>query len=105
MRRNTLGSILELVADRDLVFAFFAVYSRFEYALKRARFLKPKRKAEPDWDKFANSIRGMLFTVDDAQFQAALRYLLAEPPRTQVIAPGGQLEWQPTNKGPGETDE
>ncbi|MCZ2340765.1 MAG: hypothetical protein LC104_03090 [Bacteroidales bacterium] len=105
MNRNALDSIVGLVTDRDLVFTIFAVYSRFEYALKRTNFLKARDKAEPDWDKYSNSIRGQLLVVDNAEFRQAVRYLFAEPPKTQVIAADGQLKWQPTTRGQGETDE
>lgn len=105
MDRESLGKIVELVTDRELVFTFFAVYSRFEFALKRTGFFKAKDKAEPDWDKYGNSIRGKLLRVDGAEFQRAVQYMLEEPPKTQVIGPSGGLEWQPTTQGQGETDD
>jgi len=46
--------VLALVEDKDLVFRFFAVFSRFEYALKRGEFLKKQEQAEVDWDAYAN---------------------------------------------------
>jgi hypothetical protein len=104
MKREALGSIVGLVTDRDLVLAFFAMFSRFEYALKRARFLKQKEKAEPNWDLFSNSVRGQLLSTNDEDFQTARQYLLSEPPNTQVVA-GNELQWQSTVAGPGETEE
>ena len=104
MKRGAYSRLLALVTDRDLVFEFFAVFSRFEYALKRAGFLRQKDKAEPDWSKFSESIRGRLLPVKDTAFQAARKYLLADPPKTQVIV-ADQLGWQDTVKGTGETDE
>jgi len=37
-----------LVVDRDLVFHFFALFSRFEYALKRCGFVRAGDRAEPN---------------------------------------------------------
>ena len=45
--------ILALVEDKDLIFRFVAVFSRFEYALKRMEFLKKEEQAEVDWDAYA----------------------------------------------------
>lgn len=47
--------------NNELVVEFFYMFSRFEYALKRAGFLKRKPNemephAEPNWDTFANAI-------------------------------------------------
>ena len=55
--------------------------SAAEYALKRTGFLKLKDKAEPDWDKFSNSVREKLLNVDGPTFRAAIRYLLDDRQR------------------------
>jgi hypothetical protein len=102
--RDVLGKIVGQVCDRDLVFAFFATFSRFEYALKRTRFLKQKEKAEPDWDKFSNHIRDQLHGMDRTKYQKARAYLLNNPPKTQVIV-HDRLEWQATLQGHGESEE
>ncbi len=86
------------------MFEFFAFFSRFEYALKRAGFLKNGDKAEPCWDRFANSVRNRLFTKADSEFQAGREYLMRKPPDTQVVVNGG-LGWRSTPKGDGESDE
>jgi hypothetical protein len=56
--------VLALVEDKDLVFRFFAFFSRFEYALKRGEFLKKQEEAEADWDAYANQLRGQFATVE-----------------------------------------
>lgn len=94
-----------LVEDHEPVFAFFAVFSRFEYALKRSGFLKRDAgRAEPNWDAFVNSLGGRLVRVGDAQFIEARRILLSKPPKTQVVAQG-QLGWQDTEPRRGESEE
>lgn len=97
--------ILEaLVADRDLLFRFFAFFSRFEYSLKRSGFLKTGDRAEPHWDTYASTLRGRFGTVQDQTFRAAVAFLLAEPPKTQVVTRNG-LGWRDTPQGQGENQE
>jgi hypothetical protein len=91
-------------ADRDLVCQFFAFFFRFEYSLKRSHFLKGGDKAEPNWDTYANTLRGKFSAVQDQGFQAAVAFLLAEPPKTQVVS-GNDLGWKDTVQGAGEHKE
>ena len=56
-----------VAVDQQLLLEFFLVFSRFEYALKASGFHKrhpqnPPRnpRAEPDWDRFAASLRDTL---------------------------------------------
>lgn len=93
-----------LVVDRDLILQFFALFSRFEYSLKRTGCLKPSDKAEPNWDMYANSVRGQFAAVQDNAFQNAITLLLKEPPKTQ-IAIGNDLDWIETVPGNGEFHE
>lgn len=90
-----------LIVDRDLVLQFFAVYSRFEYSLKRSGFLKTGEKAEPNWDTYANTLRGRFEGVKDEAFRDAVAFLVKEPPKTQVVT-GGNLDWKATIRGNGE---
>jgi hypothetical protein len=93
-----------LVLDRDLVLRFFAVFSRFEYSLKRSGFLKRGEKAEPNWDTYANSLRGCFGGVQDQAFRDAVSFLMKEPPRTQVVR-ASDLDWKDTVQGKGEFHE
>jgi len=96
--------MMALAVDRERVLNFFAYFSRFEYSLKRSGFLKPGNKAEPDWDEFANSIRGHFAKIQDATFLDAVTFLRAEPPKTQVVR-GNDLDWAEAIRGKGEHDE
>lgn len=96
--------MMALAVDRERVLDFFAYFSRFEYSLKRSGFLKPSKKAEPDWVEFANSIRGHFAKIQDENFLHAVTFLRAEPPKTQVVL-GNDLDWEETTQRNGEHDE
>ena len=102
MLSDTLAALGDRAPKTDLVFQFFAFFSRFEYALKRSGFLKNNRKAEPDWNKYANSLYGCFTNVDDKAFRDAIEFLLDAPPQTQVVAHKNTLDWEDTPKGEGE---
>jgi len=93
-----------LVVDRQLVLRFFATFARFEYSLKRTGFLKLGDKAEPNWDAYANSLRGRFSQIQDSAFRSAVTFFLEEPPKTQVVS-GQKLDWQETKLGDGEQHE
>lgn len=77
-----------LRADRESVFEFFVVFSRFEYALKRSRFARgDATQIDPGWDQFANAINTSLLQNPLPQLAEAIDYLINEPPRKQVYAP------------------
>jgi hypothetical protein len=86
-------------ADDDLVLEFFANFSRFEYALKRAGFVKSDRhlNAMPDWDRFARKVAGGLGEVADEDFKTAKSYLLQNPPRKQVLK-DKRVQWETNRK-------
>ena len=96
--------ILHLVENPELVFQFFIVFSRFEYALKRSGFLRPKEPAEADWEGYAKGLRGKFAAVGKPAFQDACEYLKREPPRKQIIDHGA-LGWKNTVQGEEESEE
>ena len=100
-----LNTVIDsLVGDRELVLRFFAFFSRFEYSLKRTGFLKAGDKAEPDWNTYANSLRGHFGTVKHKEFCDAVAFLLKDPPKTQIVS-GTNLDWIDTVQGNGEHHE
>jgi hypothetical protein len=105
---NELTTVIDrLAGDRDVVFEFFATFSRFEYAVKRAGYLKASQQAEPDWDRFANSIKGSFARLSE-QVSAAVVYLESDPPKKQVSVQVNQqyrLDWRDTSRGDGESYE
>lgn len=74
-------------ANDEVVLEFFVTFSRFEYALKRAQFVKGDKhhNAQPDWCRFAREVAGRLDDVKDEEFKGAKSYLLQNPPRKQVL--------------------
>ncbi|MDD5759088.1 MAG: hypothetical protein PHI06_08390 [Desulfobulbaceae bacterium] len=104
MATKSFNIIYALSIDHGLVLEFFAFFSRFEYSLKRSRFLKPRRKAEADWDKYANSIKGQFKKIENPAFQDAIDFLKRNPPKTQIIEEN-ELGWHDTLQGSGEHHE
>ena len=68
------------------VVKFFLIFSRFEYALKQAGFLKNDR-AKPDWDSFSDKINDYLPSRKNEydEFRNAIDYLNRCPPRIQIV--------------------
>ena len=80
--------------DRDLLLDFFMLFSRFEYALKRAgKYARGGRNdsAEPDWEAFANDATAAWQGSGGASLPATVT-LASAPPRRQVFR-DGRLGW------------
>jgi len=80
--------LLQNISDSNLsdVVKFFMIFSRFEYALKQAGFLKNDR-AKPDWDSFSDRINVYLPSRKNEydEFRNAIDYLNRCPPSIQII--------------------
>jgi hypothetical protein len=77
----------------DLAVTMFRLFSRLEYALKATNYLQSADgDAKANWGSFADRIEPMLAALTDPKFLAARDYLLAEPPRKQVVR-SGKLDW------------
>ncbi|MEE4452053.1 hypothetical protein [Novosphingobium resinovorum] len=86
---------------RRLAFEFFFWFSRFEYALKDARFLRSDEvgtPAEPSWKKFSQKYR------ETYKAGPAARALLDANPERQIVAAGGELDFEPVPFNPGVAD-
>jgi hypothetical protein len=79
----------------DLAATFFREFSRTEYALKAAGYLTTGSgdDARADWDRFAREIGEAIVRSHDPRVHAAVRYILAYPPKKQVVE-NGQLTWR-----------
>lgn len=87
---------------QGLAFAFFGTFARCEYALKSGGVAKGNgSKVEPNWEGFADSIHERFSEVTDVTFRQSVAFLLAEPPRKQVLL-NGRLSWK--NAPPRATD-
>lgn len=81
--------------DRSLIFEFFWTFSLFEYALKREGFIScgNHQAASADWHCFEQSIRGRFSDERDGEFSQAIRFLLENPPKKQIVD-SGRLAWR-----------
>lgn len=78
-----------LAVDKELVCTFFAVFSRFEFALKDCGYVREENgTAAPAWRRFAKE--GTLECAPNSEIEEAVHYLVAHPPQVQDT----QLNWQ-----------
>lgn len=75
--------------------SLFAVFSRFECALKRSGYHHGNGDAHANWDKFANSLGKDFFEEVSSSGNANL--LIGTPPKKQVVD-GDDLDWQAVGK-------
>jgi hypothetical protein len=91
--KTAIDIIEALNVPKELALGFLGVFSRFEYALKRAGYVKDKRThVSPDWVTFGKD----LAALDPAALtsvSASCPYLLANPPKKQVLRLGA-LDWE-----------
>lgn len=72
--------------DRCLLFDFFLVFSRTEYALKNGGFSKgDERRVDPDWEMFSASIKDVFDKDKSRELSDAFNYMLQSPPKKQVL--------------------
>jgi len=71
---------------------FFAVISRFEYAMKESGYLYVNRfgRAAPDWERFAADAPGLVHATPGSELSQAIDFLNREPPQVQT----GEHQWQ-----------
>ena len=68
-----------------LVCEFFAAFSRFEYTLKEAGFVRPNQQyAEVAWWTFAEKASEFLHVEPESKLAQALLDLTLEPPQVQI---------------------
>lgn len=88
-----------LNVEEQLVTRFFIIFSRLEYALKRAKYIKGnKGYASADWDKFASDLVDVFNPSRTSELQKAVRYFQDKPPKKQIVREG-QLSWKNNVRG------
>lgn len=92
--------------DPELVTYFFLAFSRFEYALKRARFVLTNNKGhvQPDWKEFAKSIESVYDPQATRKLSEAVEYLCSWPPQRQVVTNDGSLGWEARTRKQNQTE-
>ena len=79
---------------QPLAYEFLGTFARCEYALKCSAFAKGGNSSvEANWDAFAHSIDWHFRRIKNEEFQTAMKFLLAEPPRKQVLR-NGRVDWK-----------
>lgn len=73
--------------------SFFVLFSRFECALKRAKYIRSDASA--DWDAFARDLGKQFF--DQVRTANRAQTLLEAPPKKQVVI-NHELAWKPMGK-------
>jgi hypothetical protein len=108
MQMSTHHNLIQSLTggNDEIVLQFFANFSRFECALKRAGFVKGDRNdnALPDWCRFAKErLDARLADISDKEFIKATSYLLQKPPRKQIFVKSNKsMQWQANSKRSGE---
>jgi hypothetical protein len=84
-------------SDSHLVVSFFVVFSRFEYALKRSRFVCTFEdgSVKANWDRFASEHEKRFNPLLTPELCEACEYFEANPPKKQIKAEG-RLDWENT---------
>jgi len=93
-----------LKINKDLVVEFFIYFSRFEYALKRAEYIRGNSKgAEAYWDKFVDEIKEAFDAKINTELEKAVNYLLSHPPKKQILDER-RLSWKDNQRDKGESN-
>lgn len=86
-----------MLKNQKLVFNFFYIFSRFEFALKATGFLYGDNSSvSAGWDKFAESIdrKYKLVQITSVQFHRSAKYLFDHPPQKQIKNKSNKLDWK-----------
>ncbi len=94
---------VKTAVDQELLLEFFLEFSRFEYALKASGLFKPHPRAEPDWDRFAASLRDSFNPSATDDLRQACEYIRDSPPNQQVIC-NDAVAWETPAHRDEETD-
>jgi hypothetical protein len=90
--------------DTDLIFDFFVVFSRFEFALKRSGYFKGNEdRVDPDWDQFCSKVHNKFNKAVSPEFERACEYYTTKPPKKQIIR-NGKVVWKDNMQGTGESE-
>ena len=72
---------------------FFRMFARFEYALKKAKYIRARAgMVAAHWDKFANDLGTAFF--ERVKEEALADTILQSPPNKQGVDESGELVWE-----------
>jgi hypothetical protein len=101
-------TVKAIADDADLVFTYFGLFARFEYALKREGYVLADKNdvAHAHWDNYANNLKGRFAGIKDPAFLRAVALFDEHPPQKQILLkPGDSLDWMASKRGDGESTE
>nr|WP_320125279.1 hypothetical protein [uncultured Shewanella sp.] len=70
---------------RKTIIDFFKLFSRFEYSLKATTFHCGNGDAKANWSDFAQRIDAAFLSCEEEDVKNACCYILANPPKKQII--------------------
>src|SRR5690606_9215960 len=78
-----------LQMPKELACEFFAVFSRFEFALKAGGFcLIKSQRAQPNWKKYSKHVAGFFADMDPRVSEIIQLLVEEKPPQVQISANG-----------------
>lgn len=78
--------------NKQLIFEFFLLFSKFEYALKIVGFHNGEGVARANWTTYAESIKNDFDKDSNDELIESVSYILIHPPKKQIIK-DGVLKW------------
>jgi hypothetical protein len=78
------ADIERLGIDKEMTSRFFFVFSRFEFGLKKLRYLEKKDYASPDWNAFSDTIKDEYIRGENQNLDDAVKYLCDNPVKKQI---------------------
>lgn len=84
----------------EIVFEFMLAFSRFEYSLKRAKFLKKQETAEVDWNAVKNEFENNASKETKNKILSSDAYIWVNPPKKQIVE-NSALSWKQAQKRSG----
>jgi hypothetical protein len=82
--------------DKDRIFKFFTIFSRWERALKRHYPKKGNYEvAEAGWDQFVDQFASEIAADRGQEYEVASAYLVAAPPKVQIYREDADPRWEP----------
>jgi hypothetical protein len=86
-RKERVMSEIKLPTVSEAATTFFALFSRFEYALKKCGFMSNEKNAKPDWHKLTRK-GNVAALFETLHADAGVQILFADPPGKQILRDG-----------------
>ena len=86
--------LLDRVANKDILINYFILFSRAEYALKRAGYINSDASA--NWDKYFSAYKNSIASDiknTSHKINSSFQHLLTRPPKKQSLE-NGNLKWE-----------